>query len=120
MSHTYEDKPTREAWNALAESIPQIVTGSYLGDGNSSQKITLPFTPKAVLVVNWKGAMYDSNGSGSGGTTWGGLAVRGSAIYTDSGYYALECLTGGFYAYRSSGGASVNENGRLYNYIAIG
>ena len=54
MSQTYEDRPTLEQWNALAESIPQIVMGTYTGNSpelsGKTQTFTVGFRPKLVVV----------------------------------------------------------------------
>lgn len=35
---------------AVAQTVPKVAVGSYVGDGAASKSIALPFTPKAVYA----------------------------------------------------------------------
>ena len=62
MAQTYSDKPTLEAWNALAEAVgsaPKIAFGTYRGSGEfgSGHKntLTFDFEPKFIFVHSSQG-----------------------------------------------------------------
>ncbi len=82
----------------------------FIGDGQSSQFINLGFTPKAVLVHHEYIAYYTA------------LAVAGQSSSNGPGT-ALEVVENGFKVHNSSPSASIkrnmNENGQSLNYIAF-
>ena len=56
MAQTYSDKPTLEAWNALAEAASgagncRIVIGTYAGNGTYGSSNPLRFTFDGVPVI---------------------------------------------------------------------
>ncbi len=87
-----------------------FVSGTFIGDGQSSQFINLGFTPKAVLVHHEYIAYYTA------------LAVAGQSSSNGPGT-ALEVVENGFKVHNSSPSASIkrnmNENGQSLNYIAF-
>lgn len=122
MAQAYTDRPTREAWNALEESI---VTGTYTGDGERTRTIELGFTPRAVLVMAQDGAttyVIDNDWR-----YYGGLALPGVPVLSeDPEYPVLAIVEGGFRVYSAnyapqSGVRRVrsNYNGAMQFYIAV-
>ena len=94
---------------AALEERPDVVFGTYSGNGNYSQSIALGFAPKAVLVICRNGAF--SNYSGLALPEASALtSANGGLIYTDGN---------GFYAKYSTPNAMANEPGHAYNYIAF-
>ena len=105
-------------------AVPEF--GTYTGDGTVKRLISLPFTPRAVLLVDETGMMSDDIKG-----TCGGLAVGGAGLtaYNSSGTYArtwnnnYTCLmitTNGFYVnYNSSQKVRTNTSGVSYRYIAF-
>ena len=58
MAQTYEDKPTLEAWNAMAEAAAsagncKIVTGTYVGNGayGSSNARRIDFDARPIIFI---------------------------------------------------------------------
>ena len=112
---------------ALSAALGQkarVTVGSYTGDGALDRTISLPFTPKAVLLFNQEGMTYYSN------TYIGGLAVEGVPCRFRLGagayYEILGIVPGGFRVhYQSWSGSPTtrrnsNENGGTYLYLAVG
>jgi len=102
------------AMATLDAAVPKIVTGTYTGNGSASQTISLPFTPKAVLVVDGAGKMcvVDSHYF-----AYGGLAVTGANSS------AVSITTNGFIArYNTSTNPRqyTNNSNTTYFYLAIG
>ena len=60
MAQTYSDKPTLEAWNALAEGGAKIAYGTYTGDGTYGEEnpttLTFDFEPKLIIIQNASGS----------------------------------------------------------------
>lgn len=110
---------------ATALGMPKVVTGTYTGNGvyvsegisSTTQKISLGFTPKAVLVAP-KGNFWE-DGITKG--PFGGLAVTGNPAENNT----VKIVNGGFevlyYYYRGSSTDhySANDNGKVYHYIAF-
>ena len=100
-----------------------FVSGTFIGDGQSSQFINLGFTPKAVLVVGQDGSTHYNEGHAY---HYGGLAITGGPSKTRDGLTVLSVEHNGFTVYYQSGGsnwlsyAHSNSSGRVYYYIAIG
>lgn len=96
----------------------KIAAGSYTGNGASYMPVNLPFTPKAVLV------MQNGLNSGSNYGNYGGFATTGSPAKNEVA--VIEIVSGGFKAYGNTltGGTSrtpcANVSGYKYNYMAIG
>ncbi len=87
-----------------------FVSGTFIGDGQSSQFINLGFTPKAVLVHHANIAFFTA------------LTVAGQPCSNGPGT-ALEVVENGFKAYNSAPNASIkrnmNDGGQSLNYIAF-
>lgn len=101
--------------NAMAvidTSLPKIAIGSYSGNDLSPRTITLPFTPKAVIVTNQSGQMGDYKGNTL--LYYGGFAV------TDSNAAAVSIVENGFNVYSDYGAKYSNYSGMKFHYIAIG
>ena len=105
-----------------------LAVGSYTGTTNTSseavsgsQKVSLPFTPQAVLVIPESGGLYNSNAAGY---VYGGLAVTGCpGMFHD--HTTLEIISGGFRVYTYWSGSDyyyirLNDKGDKYHYIALG
>ena len=118
--HQWEpgDSVLREEFNenfAKLDVSTRLFFGSYTGDGAAERLISLPITPKAVLVVGASGYMQASSGP------YGGLAIAGSPVTNSAnggGAVAIEITDSGFVTHN---GVSVNANssGWLYHYIAL-
>ena len=114
---------------ALSASLGgvRIAVGNYTGTGStsgtSSQTVTLPFTPTAVLVVSRKGVLSTAVNTWS--YVYGGLAITGYPAKHKS-FEFITIVTNGF-TVKSDNGATeagtnivCNSNAETYNYIAIG
>lgn len=91
---------------SLASAII-LAAGRYTGDGSTSRKIALSFTPKAVLVLANGYSLNTSNGA------YGGFAVTGSNTM------AVSIATNGFTVYYENLKYMSNQSGTWYNYIAF-
>ena len=127
------DQVLREEFNAdnakidaaLGEAA-RIVTGTYTGNGNSSQTISLGFTPKAVYVCTSFGATYHRN---SPSFYYGGMALEGHPLKSEStsnstpSYSIVTIVEGGFKVYHGwySGVAGIYSNNEnvVYHYLAL-
>lgn len=104
----------------LLGGVPKIATGSYTGTGtygaSNPCSLTFNFSPKLVIVrhmVLMRGAgntfhSISSNGSSSSN-------AKNTAIWTETGveWYCSQ-------SYQPSASAQMNEEGAVYNYLAIG
>lgn len=126
--------------NAVSATIPHLVCGTYVGNGdydsdNSNvsvpQTINLGFKPKAVLVMTETGTMED----GVDNRYYGGLAWEGNdlSLFLDTNYGDVDAkvitlTSSGFTVYaqkvkmnpNSSQYISTNVAGTTYRYLAIG
>lgn len=102
-----------------------VYCGSYDGNGNASQEITLGFRPKAVLLLK-----QDDNlvylGNNSGNYCYGGLFFDGGPLifdFSDLNITCAEVTDNGFKVYQHSNtqytGSSTNENYATYIYMAL-
>ncbi|MEA4955191.1 MAG: hypothetical protein VB096_06720 [Pseudoflavonifractor sp.] len=108
-----------ENFTKLDEAVAagtRLTTGSYVGNGQATQTITLDFTPKAVLVLP-AGGNFFSNGSPS--YTNGGLAAGGSSAKKSEGTLVSIC-TGGFQIYFLRDYVGTNYSNQVFNFIAVG
>ena len=113
--------------DAALAGIPKIAWGSYTGDGAETRTISLPFTPKALLVIRNDGCTYTSihNNSGEFLLFVGGLAVEGSPV-TTSGHNSVAIVENGFQVaqYDVPGLETLrlyaNWTNSVYNYLALG
>ena len=117
----YEDRVTKEYLeNAIAGAGPQIVTGTYTGDGAATQFINLGFTPRAVYV----GGPHGETGVfvGNGYMYYGGMAVTGAPLQVDS-RDIVAIVSNGFrvsvYTGNSSHKIWSNMRNTTFNYIAM-
>lgn len=111
-----EDNFLREEFNenfSKLDAAARVVFGTYTGNGNSSQTISLGFTPSAVFLCKYTGEMYRYP------NTSGGLALKDAPLGSqDHGATSIKILTGGFCVY-FSGHAYTNHDGYLYHYVAF-
>ena len=117
-----EETVRQSAVNTLNTALAgkaAIVTGSYTGNGEASQTITLGFTPRAVLVRAVNGAASDNY------RTYSALAVTGQDAVNNGNTTILALTASGFRACHSAqeGGSylapRVNTSGQKYNYLAV-
>ena len=123
-----QQKADQADLDALESSVQQITTeltkisfGTYTGDGTDPRTIVLGFTPKAVLVMQSWGMMYDNN-AGTRDCLIGGLAMpnfpaaRGVTV-------AVEIVENGFLVRNSAPISNfdvrANQPSLLYHYIAF-
>ena len=106
----------QEAVEAVAATVPQIVTGTYTGNGAASRFIDLGFTPKAVYATVIWGATYSS----AGFTYLGGLALDGAPVQINT-YPILSVAFNGFMVYYATSPQSIstNKQNETYYYIAF-
>lgn len=122
------DQVLREEFNqdnkkidgALA-TIPQLVFGSYVGNGSATRKIELGFTPSALYVVASDGMSFrEYNGSSQ---FCGGLVFQGEpALDTFKKRMILEICENGFrvaYNVDYSFYLFTNQPDMKYHYIAL-
>ena len=112
--HLWEpgDNFLREEFNENFEAldaVPEAVTGTYTGDGASSQSITLGFQPRLVLVT--------SRGNTSSG--YAAVAVPGGDGYAHNGGVALQVTEEGFAVFIGRQYVFTNETDRRYYYLAV-
>ena len=108
--------------DAAIAAIPDIVTGTYIGNGTATRTVDLGFAPKAVFVCSDQGAtcFYAPNGA---------LLIHGGLVLPDNGlrysYVAPDALTitdTGLQVSYYDGTAfynCTNTNNRVYHYVAL-
>ena len=89
--------------------------GTYKGNGSSSRKISLGFTPTAVYICTREGLAGYSTGSRY---CYGGLMAQGSPLLL-SGTKAAEVVDGGFKVYKPNDYIRINVSGEVYHYLAF-
>ena len=93
---------------------PEVVIGSYTGNGLASRTISLGFTPKCVILVNAEGRMS------TGGT---GYDIAGGVFFPGGKHTTCKVVAGGFtVSATSNSGLSTNStdsNQSPYFYIAF-
>ena len=101
-----------------AASAVKLTFGTYIGNGEESQTIYLPFTPKAVLVFDQAGQVSESYTS----QYYGGLAFPGHPASAPS-QTVLSVTTNGFTVFYKNDSNSkrsfTNAHGRNFYYIAF-
>ena len=123
LSAQLETKADQTALDNAVATIPKIAAGSYTGNGQQKRTIYLGFTPKAVFVNNFFGAVYDFY---DGHTYRGGLAVTDAPLQwynNQEPVTILKIANGGFSVfYQITGSSTTNTNasGTVYHYLAIG
>ena len=83
--------------DALEASRAEIIIGTYTGNGESDQQITLGFRPKAVLVEHQDGRRSTGNNTtfwaglikDQGGTKLGDITAQGFTVH----YYSITTNT---------------------------
>ena len=97
---------------------PQIVTGTYEGDGSDERTITLGFQPKALLLFDEGGLAGADRGSYY---VYGGLVLPGHPLLDreNGSSAAVELISTGFRLHAQSGYSRINENGSEYFYLAL-
>ena len=100
------------------EGLPQMVTGTYTGDGSESRFISLGFTPKVILVFLASG--YPANPYVN--FYFGGLAFLDYPVrlnHDASGTTVLQIEEGGFRVYYNwDDGIRTNQNKAKFYYLA--
>lgn len=89
------------------EAIPNMVFGTYEGDGEDEQFISLGFTPRLVLIARADGAFSQGNAA------FGGLAT------SESAGKMVAIVDGGFNALNTSSMYNANNAMYTYKYVAV-
>ncbi len=117
------DSVLREEFNenfAKLDVSTRLFFGSYTGDGAAERLISLPITPKAVLLFTRDGKVNIQYGNYR--LTYGGMALPGCPVYADNSKIdiALEVTTSGFTAHHSdSSSCRCNKTSIVYHYLAL-
>ena len=108
-----------EIMREVCTALPQIVCGTYTGNGSAEQFISLGFTPRAVFVCSDQGITVNSYNR----YYYGGLAICGNPVKTELPGSSVEITEGGFKVF-SLNSASVhvaaNASSQVGHYIAFG
>ena len=112
-----------ERLDAVETALPQkceMYIGTYTGDGEDSQYISLGFAPKAIMTCPQAG---NSDPSGSGSTAYGGLALPDIPAKIQNRLF-MQIEENGFRVYGNvfSGNPPylrANASGMIYFYWAI-
>ena len=72
----YQNRPTMAKWNEMVQAVgamPRFEWGSYMGTGQNGwsyhNSLSFDFTPKLVLVFNYRG--HDQSDADYGVILWG-------------------------------------------------
>ena len=131
MAQTYSDKPTLEAWNAMAEasgSAPKVAYGSYVGNGKygtaNHNTLTFDFEPKLIVLENQFAVAYGGTINDNYYSTPLLLLrpLRRFYIYYDASDYIDLAWDGNTVSWWTTSGAfqQFNVQGQTYLYHAIG
>ena len=105
---------------ALDSAMVKLCTGTYVGDGDESRTVSVPFPPRAVFLCTQYGETYRDIGSGH---VYGGLALAGHPL-RHKNCDALVISDTGFTVYQYSidnlSAIQMNLDGVTYQYIAVG
>ena len=94
---------------------PELVTGTYTGDGTETRAVSLGFAPRAVLSMTAGGYTYQSQ-SGRG---YGGLALPSRPVSFEQSGNPLVLTGNGFQTlYTPDKGMYHNCSGTVYHYLA--
>lgn len=107
----------RKIDEAIAElaARSQVIVGTYTGDGNDSQLVSLGATPKAVFSLQSNGYLSQQYQS----FFFGGLALEDHPVKTGS-YLVLAITEGGFIAYQDTHeDIQANNLNTVYHYLAL-
>ena len=97
--------------------VIKIVSGTYTGNGNASRKISVGFTPKAVLVMPQGYDIVNSKGDYSNG----GLATTNCpsrSYYNNGDYDSVKIVSGGFNVYCDYEVGVYSNDEYIFNYVA--
>ena len=104
----------------ITADLTKITFGTYTGDGANTRTVSLGFTPKAVLVMQDWGAMYDT--SETKDAIVGGLALPNAPVARGAAV-AVEIVSNGFQVRYRTDHASfyvyTNRDAFPYRYIAF-
>ena len=105
----------------VLDTIPQLVLGSYIGDGQATRLIDIGFTPAALYVVASDGMSFrEFNGASQ---FCGGLVFQGKpALDIYKQRMILEICENGFrvaYNVENSMYLYTNQPNMTYHYIAL-
>ena len=93
-------------------------SGSYTGNGNVSQTISLGARPKAVFVLRNDGMLRSDDND-----LWGGMAVTGSNCTLSTSLNVITLTNSGFTVYyntsNSNNRVKTNSSNTTYHYIAL-
>lgn len=135
IADAVETKAEASALSALAATVSKITAGSYTGDGEESQAITLGFQPSAVLLLCDEIVTYSASGTSI--VMSGGIALYGKPLYVCTKRLittlsadcvpAITVTKNGFSVYLGNAKysgvtfyAQTNLNNYCYRYVAIG
>lgn len=96
--------------------LPQIVTGSYTGNGTSTRSVNLGFEPRAVIIMRL-GYMTDGGDNNYDRWIYGGMSVTGSDA-KNSEAYGIRLESYGFDVFADTY-EHTNDKGIIYNYLAF-
>ncbi len=119
--HQWEpgDSVLREEFNenfAKLDVSTRLFFGSYTGDGAAERLISLPITPKAVLLFTQEG---NTGQDSSSHPIYGGLALPDQPIML-SNLWGLRIVEGGFEVQDNfSRQVCCNYEGKTYHYLAF-
>ncbi|MBM6927181.1 hypothetical protein [Pseudoflavonifractor phocaeensis] len=99
------------AAQSTADGKAAIVTGTYTGNGNYTQTISLGFRPRAVFVER-------RDGSRAAYAPTGGLALNGCHCYSSASDEAIYITSSGFLVC-SANVAATNTLSDVYYYLAV-
>jgi len=112
------------ALKAVADGGAKLAVGTYNGNDETSQTITLPFTPKAVLICPLENSMQEKYGDNF--YLYGGLIAPGASLYQDARHGSMQTVYNTIVAAEVSGQgftvyANVNgvgySNLKYFNYM---
>lgn len=105
--------------NTALGKKPEVVTGSYTGDGTKGRTISLGFQPKAVFVIPSNGRLNATYGY------YGGLALPSKPVAVGS-HEVAAIVAAGFRVSHTvanytnySEYLTANENGKIYYCLAV-
>lgn len=101
----YEDRVTKEYVEGL---LPQLVWGTYVGNGDSVRTIDLGYRPRLLVVLKWGFGLTE------------GSNVCGGVCTSDYDTNAVTLVDNGFRVYyNNSGGLTSNTRTGTYLYLAL-